>query len=133
MDLERAIHERWAAAAGLAAILPAERFTTGLAHAAGFPYATCERTACRTLLRTSSGDAVDEADLTIRVRHEDYDAGRAIAEQVKAAFDRSDFPLTGGDRAIQMRCVDDSARQHDDGAWEFLVAFRVQVHLAQGV
>ena len=50
---------------------------------------------------------LDEATVEINVWHGDYDSGRAIVEQVKAAFDRSSFNLAGGGRVLHMRRVED--------------------------
>jgi len=133
VNLEQVVHQRWAASEALNAALAAERVKTGRSFDAALPYATIKRRANRTAFRTNAGDALDEVALRIRVWHDEYDAGRAIVHQIKAAFDRSDFPLAGGDRVVQMRRTDDSASQHSDGTWQFTVDFLVQVHLASGV
>lgn len=133
MNLESAIHQRWAASDALASLLPAESVKTGRSFGDPLPYATIARERSRTAFRTNAGDAMDEVTLRIDVWHDDYDAGRAIAEQVKAAFDRSDFALSGGDRVVQMRRSGDSASQHEDGVWQFSVEFLVQVYLPSGI
>ena len=89
MNLEHAIHERWAASAPLAALLPPERLKTGLARGTGLPYATLSRKPGRTLFRTNAGDALDRIPIVIRVWHGQFDAGQTIAREVKAAFDRA--------------------------------------------
>ena len=132
MNLEEAIHQRWAASEALAALLPADGVKTGRSLDDAVPYATLTRRANRTAFRTNAGDALDEVSLRIDVWHDDYDAGRAIVHQVKAAFDRSDFELSGGDRVVQMCRTDDSASQHDDGVWQFTIDFLAQVYLASG-
>ncbi len=128
MTLERAIHVRWAADEALTSLLPAARLTTGRASAGPLPYATLTRRRNRPLLRTNTGDVVDEADVAIDVWHDDYDAGRAIAEQVRLAFDRAAFDLDGGGRVVQMRQSEDSASQESDGTWRFSLRFLAQVH-----
>ena len=133
MNLEQVIHQRWAACDALASLLPAENVKTGRSFDDPLPYATITRHRSRTAFRTNAGDALDEVTLRINVWHDDYDAGRAIVGQLKAAFDRSDFALSGGDRVVQMRRTDDFASQHDDGAWQFTIEFLVQVHLPSGV
>jgi hypothetical protein len=132
MNLEQAIHERWAASAALAALVGADRLKTGLARGTGTPYATLVRKPGRTLARTNAGDALDQIPLVIRVWHDQFDAGQAIAQQVKAAFDRSQFALGGGDRVLQMRRGGESVVQHDDGIWEWAIEFSVQVYLVSG-
>ena len=133
MNLEQAIHQRWAADDVLAALLPAERVKTGRPSDSRVPYATVRREKNRTVLRTNAGDAVDEVTLRITVWHNDHDAGRTIVQKVKAAFDRGSFDLSGGDRVLQMCRTSDNARQHDDGLWQFDVKFLVQVYLPNGV
>jgi hypothetical protein len=132
MNLEQAIHQRWAASDALATLLPTDRVTTGRSFGHALPYATITRRSCRTPFRTNAG-ALDEVALRIHVWHDDYDRGRSIVDELKATFDRSDFPLTGGARVVQMRRADDSAVEHNDGTWQFAVEFLVQVHLPSEV
>ncbi len=132
MNLEQAIHERWAASDTLNALLPAENLKTGRSFGDAVPYATIARMENRTILRTSAGDALDEVRLRVNEWHDEYDAGRAVAEEVKAAFDRGSFALSGDDRVVQMLRTNDFASQHDDGAWQFTTEFLVQVYLSSG-
>jgi hypothetical protein len=127
MSLEAAFHQRWAATAALEGLLPAGRLKTGLVRG-GNPSASLACTSCRTVLRTSAGDRVDEVGLEVRVRHDDYDAGRAIADQVTAAFDNSRFAVSAAEHVIHARRTGASARPQAGGGWEFLVEFLVQVH-----
>jgi hypothetical protein len=71
--------------------------------------------------------------LRIQVFHANYDGGAAVMQQVKATFDRSDFALAGSDVVVDMRRVNDSERQNDDGVWQFICDFQCTVHLATGV
>lgn len=132
MKLEQAIHARWAASAALGELLPAERFTTGLAHATERPYATLVRKPGRTLCRTHAGDAVDEIPLEIHIWHDAFEACQAIAHQVQAAFDRSGFPLSDGGRVLQMRRAGESVVEHAGGVWQWTVAFSARIHLPSG-
>lgn len=132
MNLEQAIHQRWAADPALTALVPADAVVTGTRGSRSVPYVTVHRKSNRPVLRTNAGDAVDEATVEFHAWHDDHDAGRAIAEQVKTVFDRSNFPLAGGDRVIQMRRTADRARQDDDGLWQFTVEFLVLVYLQSG-
>jgi len=133
MNLEQAIHQRWAASDALAALLPAANVKTGRSFGDPVPYATIARETSRTVFRTNAGDALDEVTLQINVWHDSYDAGLAVVEQVQAAFDRSGFTLAGGDTVVQMRRVADSTRQHEDGRWQWTVKFLVDVYLPLGV
>jgi len=132
MSLEQAVHQRWAADPGLAAALPAENVVTGRYGGGQVPYATVHRTQNRRLLRTNDG-RLDETRLAVHVWHDDYDAGRQIAELVQAAFDGAGFALPNGGRVVRMRRTADSAEEHDDGLWQFSLEFLVQVYLPSGV
>ena len=132
MNLEQAIHERWAASAALVALLPADRLKTGLARGTGIPYATLARKPGRTVFRTNAGDALDQVPLMIRVWHDRFDAGQAIAQEVKAVFDRAEFALAGGDRVLDIVRGGESVVQHEDGIWEWAIEFSVHVHLISG-
>ena len=131
MNLEQAIHQRWAADSDLTTVLPAENVVTGRRGSRQVPYATLHRKQCRNLLRTNDGD-VDEATVLIHVWHDDYDAGRAIVERVTAAFDGSDFTLADDQRVVRMRRTADSTREHDDGLWLFSLEFLAYVYLPSG-
>lgn len=132
MNLEQAIHQRWAATAALCELLSADRLKTGLAHGTGIPYATLVRRPGRTLFRTNAGDAMDEIPLEIHLWHDCFDAGQEIADQVKAAFDRGDFPLTDGGRVVEMLRAGESVVEHDDGVWQWTIGFSVHVYLPSG-
>ena len=133
MNLEQALHQRWAADERLAALLAVDRVKTGRAVGTATPYATLLRQSSRVVLRTSAGDAIEEVSLRINVWHHEHDAGRTLTEAVKTAFDRAAFPLTGGDRVLKMLRRSERLVQHTDGIWQFSVDFTVRVHLPFGV
>ncbi len=132
MSLEQAVHQRWAAASALVALLPAENVSTGLAAGRTLPYATIARKLGRATLRTNAGATLEEVTLRINVWHDDHDAGREIVEEVEAAFDGADFALSSGERVIQMRRTDEQGSQRDDGIWLFRLEFLVHVYLPTG-
>ncbi len=132
MDLLAAIHQRWSTTPALESLLSADRLRTGLVHGEGRPYATLERKSSRTAFRTNAGESLDEVTLAIHVWHDSYDAGEAIVQAALAAFDRSDFDLSGGDRVVQMRRTAESAKQHDNNVWQFTLEFSASVHLCSG-
>lgn len=111
MNLEQAIHERWATASPLYTRLPAASVRTGLCHDVGTPRAEIRRKSSRTLFHTNAFDAVDEVLVAIDVWHDDHDAGRALLDEIRVAFDRLAFNLDEGRRAIQMRCLQTSTVQ----------------------
>jgi hypothetical protein len=133
VELEQAIHQRWAASPALEALLPAAKLTTGLARGETLPYATLARTGGRVTLRTNSGDTVEEVSLRFHVWHGDYDAGSAIVGQVLAAFESSDFALASGARVVQMRRTTLAATQQDDGDWQFAIEFLAQIRLSSAL
>ncbi len=132
MNLEQGIHQRWAAASALCQLLPADRLHTGLARGAATPYATLVRKPGRTLFRTNAGDALEEVPLGIHVWHDGFDAGQAIAQQVQAVFDRSDFSLSDGGHVVQMRRAGESAVERDNSVWQWVIEFSVHVYLPSG-
>jgi hypothetical protein len=132
VTLEQAIHERWAASQALAALLPADRVTTGRSSRGAVPYVTLLRERSRTALRTNAGDTLEEVTLRMNVWHEDYDAARAIVDQIRVAFDCSHFELAGGSRVLRMRRTGDWALQHGDGLWQLTIRFLVQIGLESG-
>lgn len=128
MSLESALHARWAADAELSALLPVENLKTGLVRGAGMPCARLVRKACRAALSTNAAETLDEVALEFHVWHEDYDAGRAIADAIVTAFDRGRFDISPSERVLCLRRVLDSAQQEDDGPWQFTLEFVAQVH-----
>jgi len=133
VNLEQAIHQRWAATDALNALLPAENLVTGRASGRSTPYATLVRQRSRPAVSSNTADAIDEVTLRLHVWHDDHDAALAIARQVKTAFDRGRFDLAGGDRVISMRRTGERVSQHDDGLWQVTLEFTVRVYLSCGV
>ena len=133
MNLEQAIHARWASSPGLEALLPAGRLRTGAFHGEGRPYATLERKGIRTVFRTNAGDALDEVSLAFCVWHDSLDDAAAVVGQIKAAFDRSGFDLDGGDRVVEMHRTAEAAKQHENSVWQLTVEFSASVYLSSGV
>lgn len=132
-DLMTGIQTRWAATTALIALLPAASVKTGTTATATVPYATINKTGSDTVMRANSGDAVDEITVAIMVSDDDYDDAHAIMDQVKTAFDRADFALTGNDKVIGMFKADESEERDGDTIWRVTVEFRCQVYLAVGV
>ncbi len=127
MTLERAIHERWAANAALAALVPAAQLTTGRSSRGKVPYVTILRERARATVRTNTGDTLQEITLRMNVWHTDYDAGRSVLDEILAVFDGSSFSLSEGGRVLHMRRVQDSVQQHADGVWQLTVRFLTQI------
>ena len=130
MNLAEVIHQRWAAATALNDLLPAARVTTGVSVDPTLPYAVIAKQSERPMVRHNDGSAVDSVGLRIRVFHDNYDSAAAVMEQIRVAFERSDFALSGDDKVIAMQRSDDSQRQEDDGVWQFVIDFDCMVYLA---
>ncbi len=140
MNLAQVIHQRWAAAAELDALLPAGRVFTGLSVDPQVPYAVISKRsgapggpAGSGALRYNDGSAVEAIDLRIEVFDEDYDRAAAVIAQVKAAFDGTSFDLAGSDKVILMRRTAEAEEQADDGRWRWAIDFRCTVYLAAGI
>ena len=130
MNLAQVIHQRWAAAAALAELLPAASVYTGTSVDPTTPYAVIGKQSDRPEANFNDGSAVNTVVVRIEVFHDNRDAGAAIVHQVKAAFDRTDFALAGGDKVINMQRSNDSERQEKDGVWKFTADFNCTVYLS---
>jgi hypothetical protein len=127
VNLEQAIHEHWADCAALESLLPAERLTTGRTRSGTPPYATIEPRVIRSQFPTNEGPAASETNFRIHVWHIAYDEARAIAEQIRAAFDGATLELAGSDQLARLRHATDSIRQHADGVWQWTIDFAARV------
>ena len=123
MNLEQAIHERWAADAALAALVPAARVTTGRSLRTARPYVTILPERAQTSVRSNAGETIEEITLRMNVWHDDYGAARAVVERIRAVFNGVGFALSGARRVLHMRRLSESALQHADGVWQLSVRF----------
>ncbi len=130
MNLVEVVHQRWAAASALSDLLPAQRVYTGIGVDPTMPYAVIGKRSHRPAVRHNDGSAVDTVGLRIEVFHDDHDSAMAIMDQVKAAFDRTGFALSGSDKVIDVQRVNDSQRQENDGVWRLVIDFDCTVYLA---
>ena len=130
MNFEQVIHQRWAAAASLEALLPAERVKTVRSFGDAMPYATLIRQKTHPVLTTNAGDSLEDVTLRIDVWHDRFDEAGAIVGEIRAVFDRAAFPLEGDVRVVTMRRVVESMEQDEEGIWRFTVTFAVRVYLA---
>lgn len=129
MNLVEVIHQRWAASAPLEDLLPAVRLYTGTSVDPTLPYAVIDKRSQRPLVRHNDGSAVDAVGVRISLFHDSHDLAAAVMQQVKAAFDRTDFALSGNDKVINIQRSDDFQRQADDGVWQFTIDFDCTVYL----
>jgi hypothetical protein len=132
MNLAQVIHQRWAATEALSSLLPAARVYTGMSVDPSRPFAVISKESHRPLESYNDGAAVDVVGVRIRVFHDDYTAAAAVVAQIKAAFDRSEFALSGSDKVLAVERADDAELQTDDGVWQLTVDFKCTVYLAAG-
>ena len=130
MNLFGALRQRWAADAALEAALPAFRVYVGTAPAPTIPFAVLGKRSDRPAETMNDGGSLNAVGVRIEVFAGGYDAACEIAELVRAAFDRTEFDLTGGDRVVNMRRRDAAERQEDDGLWHLTLDFECLVYLA---
>jgi len=133
MNLAQVIHQRWAASPTLNGLLPAARVYTGLSFNPARPFAVISKESDKPDTYHSDGSAIDTVGLRIQVFHDHYDAGAEILHQIKTALDRTTFDLAGSDKVLNIERNNDSERQNNDGAWQFIVDFKCTVYLASGV
>lgn len=123
--IEQTIHERFAASAGLVALLPTERFTTGNRlddPETELPAAVLDLQS--TSKRYVNTHHLKESDIRLKVWVRDHADGVAIREELENVFDNTDWVGTKL-RVIKSRIEDDSAIQEDDGVWQFLFTLSV--------
>lgn len=129
MNLAQVIHQRWAAAAGLNALLPAARFYTGMNVDPTPPFAVLNKLNGRPTARFNDGSACDTVGVRIEVHDSDYDHALAVLAQLKLAFDATSFAIAGSDRVLDMRRTDDTQQQRPDGVWVVTVDFECWVYV----
>ncbi len=128
MTLEQAIHQRWAAYAPLNNLLAADRLTTGRALRTEPPHATLRREKTQTVCHTNDG-RIDEIGLRIDLWYADFGAGRAVIDQIGAAFGGCSLDLDADEQVLVVRCTNQSDSQHDDGLWQFTVLLSARLYL----
>jgi len=132
MNLAQAIHERWAEAAALNALLPVSRVYTGASFDPALPLVVISKQSDKPDSYQSDGSAIDVVVLQMRVLHARYDAAAEIMREIKKAFDRTSFDLADGDTVQNMQRINDYERQRADGAWELIIDFKCTIYLASG-
>jgi hypothetical protein len=131
MTLEQAIHKHWADCPALEELLSADRLSTGRSLGTPAPYATLRRESTQPVCRTNAG-RLDEVGLRIDLWHDGYSAGRAVVDQIDAAFDGCWLDLDDERQLMALRRTGLSERQHDDGLWQFTLQFSARVFIPLG-
>ena len=130
MNLAQVIHQRWAAAEALSNLLPASRVYTGMADDPTTPFAVITKQSDRPAAYLNDGSSLNTVGVRIQVFHHNYDSAADVMHQVKTAFDRTDFELSGSDKVINMRRSNDFETQEKDGVWRLVIDFNCTVYLA---
>jgi hypothetical protein len=132
MNLSQVIHERWAAATALNSVLPSTSVHTGLNVHPTLPRASILKQSDKPTYATD-GSATDTVVLRIVVYHDNHAEASDIVHQIKVAFDRSTFALSGSDQVKLMQRSNDFEEQLDDGTWQMTIDFTCTVYLSAGV
>jgi hypothetical protein len=133
MNLAKYLHERWAAATELIAVLPAEKVFTGLSGDPAQPYAVLSKQSAKPFTRHNDGSGIDKVAMRIQVFHAEYDAGLAVSHEIKSAFERAAFDLDDGCKVLDMARINESETQLDAEAWQFTLDFECLAYLPDGV
>lgn len=129
MNLAQVIHQRWAAAETLNNLLPAASVYTGMGVDPTVPYAVIGKRSDRPAAYHNDGSALSTVCLRIELFHDNHDSAAAVRDQIMAAFDRTDFALSGSDKVINMQRSDDFEVQEEAGTWRFVIDFNCTVYL----
>lgn len=129
MNLAEVLHQRWAAAETLNGLLPAASVHTGPGVARTMPAAAITKRTDRPDVYLSDGSSLNTVGVRIQVFHDSYDSAVAVLEQVRTAFDRTEFDLSDDDKVINMRRANDFEEQQDDGSWRLVIDFDCTVYL----
>jgi len=116
MTLSEAIHERWAADEHLVALLPPERFVTGLGTDARLPYGVLNTSAFVPTVRYNDRSGIDTVTLRVDCFHHQYQHAVAAADRIRAVFDGAALPLGDGSKAL-LRFVGCHLRQEEQSTW----------------
>jgi len=129
MNLAEVLHQRWAAAEALNDLLPASSVYTGPSAERTTPAAVISKRSDRPDVYFSDGSSLNALGVRIQIFHDSYDSAVAVLEQVRTAFDRTEFDLSGNDKVINMRRANDFEDRQDDGTWRLVIDFDCTVYL----
>ena len=129
MNLAEVLHQRWAATEALNDLLPAASVHTGPGVERTMPAAVITKQTDRPDVYLSDGSSLNTVGVRIQVFHDSYDSAVAVVEQIRTAFDRTEFDLSGDDKVINMRRANDFEDRQDDGTWRLVIDFDCTVYL----
>ena len=129
MNLAEVLHQRWAATAALNDLLPASSVHTGPGVERTTPQAVITKQSDRPDVYLSDGSSLNAVGVRIQIFHDSYDSAVAVLQQVRTAFDRTEFDLAGSDKVINMRRANDFEDRQDDGTWRLVIDFDCTVYL----
>jgi hypothetical protein len=117
MTLSQAIHQRWAADEQLAALVPPERFVTGLGADARLPYASLISIDSSAAAQYNDRSGIDAVQLRIKCFHQRFEQAEATLRRIIAVFDGAAMALEDGREVLLVRAVGHTLRQAEDGTW----------------
>lgn len=118
--IEKAIHQQWAATAGLTSLIPAASFTTGSRLSdPDTPLPAAVLMLENTTKRYVNTHHLKIGELRIKVWVRDHDDGVAVRQQIETAFNNTNWS-TDNLKVIVSRVTSDEAIQEDDGVWQFI-------------
>ena len=133
MTIEKALHDQWSASRSLTALVPSERFYTGLppirdaeGDTVTFPYVSLSVAGEADLTRTSSATVLSTERIRFTIYTKSYDEGREVAQAICDWFNRREFAWPRG-RVLDMRPGDRTEFEDaQDGVWRITRDFDIQ-------
>ena len=134
MSVTQAIHQFWTLHGQLSALVPPDRFYTGLppirqadGSPLAFPYVSLTLGEQTAIERTSSGTVLLSERIRFTAYSRSYDEARRIAAAITASFNRRALAWSGG-RVLDMR-PDGREETEDasDGVWRIAIDFQVRI------
>ena len=129
MNLAEVLHQRWAATEALNDLLPASSVHTGPGVARTTPAAVITKRSDRPDSYLNDGSSLNTVGVRIQIFHDSYDSAVAVLDQIRTAFDRTEFALSGDDKVVNMRRANDFEDRQDDGTWRLVIDFDCTVYL----
>jgi hypothetical protein len=123
-SVEQIIHEAYEANSYLTALIPADKFVTGMAKGMSLPYATMNRESSLPSVRSNT-NRIDRLLIRFQV-WASHSTGASMRDTLIDAFDNWSSE-SSNPRVVMMRKANDFAIEEDDGVWQFLIDFQVEI------
>lgn len=123
MRLEQALHERWAADARLAELIPPANVWTGWQTPTPLPSASLLCVGEDHLWLTPKREWAERVRITVTIWSESFDRLRKAIDRVKVVFNRASFDLGDGARVIRMTVHRTTLHREEHEVWRGEVSF----------